>query len=130
MKQSEIIKKPIMSEKAYSLMESGIYTFFVNDSATKEQIKKQIKSQFSVEVARVNILSAKSKSKRVGKTRKTTQVGGGKKAIVKLKPGQSIAQLLPKTQTTKSKPTKKTEKQQRSLKDKDVEKVTVEGKEG
>lgn len=114
------IKKPILSEKAYTLMQKGVYTFLVDEKATKEHIAKSVASQFSVEVTKVNVTRIQSKQKRVAKTRKTTEVGGGKKATVWLKKGQSIASLLPKAESKKV--TKKSG-------EKEVE-VAVEGKEG
>ena len=128
----EVIKKTILSEKAYKLMEKGLYTFLVDSRATKAQIAKAVNNQFAVEVKKVNVLNQSSKMKKIAKTRKTTEVGGGKKAIVYLKPGQKIAVLSPKSATgpERSRRTAKEPKNKRSMKDKDVEKVSVEGKEG
>lgn len=117
----DVIKKTILSEKAYKLMEKGLYTFLVDARANKKQIAKAVKNQFSVEVAKVNVLSKSTKMKRIAKTRKETEVGGGKKAIVYLKPGQKIAVLSPKAAA-------KEPKQKNSMKDKDVQ-VTAESKE-
>ena len=123
MKQIDVIKKTILSEKAYNLMEKGLYTFLVDARATKKQIAKAVKDQFAVEVKKVNVLSKTSKQKRIQKTRKVTEVGGGKKAIVYLASGQKISALSPKVETKKTKSTK-------STKDKDVQVVSAEGKEG
>jgi len=119
MKTSDIIQKSILSEKAYKQMEAGIYTFMVNQQATKQLIARAIKKQFSVDVERVNVASKIAKAKRVGKTRKFTTVGGGKKAIVYLAAGQNIAMLSPKTK-----------KEIKSGREKDVQKTSPEGKEG
>ena len=118
MKTSDIIQKSILSEKAYKQMEAGIYTFMVNQQATKQLIARAIKKQFSVDVERVNVASKIAKAKRVGKTRKFTTVGGGKKAIVYLAAGQNIAMLSPKTK-----------KEIKSGREKDVQKTSPEGKE-
>jgi len=77
---------------------------------------------FSVSVKKINVLGIGAKQKRIAKTRKTVTVGGGKKAIVYLKAGQTISVLSPKAQS-KVKKTKITG-------EKDVEKISVEGKEG
>ncbi len=122
MKQTDVLQKAILSEKAYRLMEKGIYTFFVSKSASKENIKDMVEKMFSVNVVKVNVSRVGSKQKKIAKTRKTVTVGGGKKAIVYLKAGQTIAALSPKTES-KAKKTKKTG-------EKDIEKVSVEGKEG
>lgn len=120
MKLQNIIQKSIQSEKAYKQMEVGIYTFLVGQTATKKEIAQAVKKQFTVDVKKVNITSKSKKSKRIGRTRKFAQVGGGKKAIVYLAAGQNIAMLSPKS--------KKESKS--SKKDKDVQKVSSERKEG
>ena len=118
----DVIKKTILSEKAYKLMEKGLYTFLVDRRVTKKQIAKAVTDQFSVQVKKVNVLSKFSKMKRIAKTRKETKVGGGKKAIVYLAAGQKIAALSPKSAAKES-------KSKKSMKDKDVQ-VTSESKEG
>lgn len=123
MKTADIIKYAILSEKAYKLMERGIYTFMVAKRASKNQIADQIKNQFTVDVARVNIAKAPPKVKRIMRTRKTVKVGGGKKAIVQLAAGQTIALLSPKTKST-------VKKVKSSPREKDVQVTSAEGKEG
>ena len=110
------MKAAVLSEKAYKLMERGIYTFLVDPTSNKKQIAKSIEGQFSVHVRKVNVLKLKTKSKRIGKSRKTTQVGGGKKAIVYLLSGQSISMLLPKTESKKTK-TSKAKKETKEVKE-------------
>jgi large subunit ribosomal protein L23 len=128
MKMSNVILKPILSEKAYKLMEQGLYTFLVDKKASKKSIAQIVSKHYSVAVEKVNVARIQSKTKRVGRTRKTTNVGGGKKATVWVKKGQSIASLLPKSQVKKSK--SKKDKGEQSMKEKDAEQVSVEGKEG
>lgn len=118
---SDVLKKAILSEKAYKQMEKGIYTFLVNGRSTKEQVSRAVKSQFNVDATRVNIARVAHKAKRIGTTRKQTLVGGGKKAIVQLKSGQSIPMLSPKTGSKKIKKTSE---------EKDTQTTTAEGKEG
>ncbi|MCR4324580.1 MAG: 50S ribosomal protein L23 [Candidatus Curtissbacteria bacterium] len=120
MTNKNIVQKAILSEKAYGLMEKGIYTFMVEKHSTKEEIAKYVQNLFSVDVVNVNIASVKPKTKRVNKTKKFTKSGGGKKAIVTLKAGQKIAILSPKTASKKTKT---------SGKEKDVEIANIEGKE-
>ncbi len=122
MKHFNVLEKAILSEKAYQLMGRGIYTFFVKKQAKKDEIKAFVEKTFSVNVTRVNVTSVPSKQKRIAKTKKTINVGGGKKAIVYLKAGQIIAALSPK-QENKTKSTK-------TMKEKDIQKVLPEGKEG
>ena len=109
MKLTNIIQKAILSEKAYKQMEKGIYTFLVEKHATKRSVSAAVKNQFGVDAVRVNISHARPKTKRITGTRKHTQVGGGKKAIVVLKSGQSISILSPKTESKKGTKSKKAE---------------------
>ena len=81
----DVIIKPIVSEKSYSLIDEGKYTFEVDPRSNKTEIKQAIESIFKVKVASVNTLN------RVGKTRRT-KFGLGKRkdtkrAIVTLKSG-------------------------------------------
>ncbi|MGM7672112.1 50S ribosomal protein L23 [Microbacterium sp. A93] len=81
----DIILKPVVSEKSYSLIDEGKYTFLVDPRATKTEIKLAIEKIFGVKVAGVNTIN------RVGKTRRT-RFGTGKRkdtkrAIVTLKTG-------------------------------------------
>ena len=81
----QVILKPIVSEKSYSLIDNGKYTFEVAPDSNKTEIKQAIESIFKVEVASVNTLN------RAGKTRRT-KFGLGKRkdtkrAIVTLKSG-------------------------------------------
>ena len=114
---SQTLKKPILSEKAYKLMAANIYTFFVSRHARKEEIASEIEKQFSVKVKKVNITSQAQKKKRIGKTRKFADVGGGKKAIVWLAAGQKIDILSPKA-----------EKQKKQSDKKDVQKASPAGR--
>lgn len=100
---SHLIKKAILSEKSYAQMDHGVYTFLVDKTAKKNQIKKAVENQFSVNVERVNVLNKSAKTKRIARTRKTTTVGAGKKAVVYLKKGQSIGLLVAKAEKPKSK---------------------------
>lgn len=96
MKHAVVLKKGLLSEKIYNQMESGIYTFMVSKESRKEDIKKAVESQFSVKVKKVNVIAKPSKQIRVTGTRKMVQTGSGKKAVVFLGKGQSIAMLSPK----------------------------------
>ena len=101
---SQIIKRAILSEKSYQQIDNGLYTFLVDKKSTKSEIAKAIEKQFSVTVTGVNVLNKVGKMKRINRTRKTTLVGGGKKALVSLAKGQSIAMFT--TEKDKSKPKK------------------------
>jgi large subunit ribosomal protein L23 len=88
----DIILKPVVSEKSYSLLESGRYTFEVHPDANKTQIKIAIEQIFSVRVVSVNTLN------RTGK-RKRTRAGFGsrkstKRAIVSLSPDSKPIEIF------------------------------------
>ncbi len=106
MKLDYVIKSALLSEKAYNLMESGVYTFLVDRRATKKEIKKAIEAQFGTTVIKVNVLNKSAKSKQVTGTRKKTLSGAGRKAVVYLKAGEKIAMLSPKSEEKASKGSK------------------------
>jgi large subunit ribosomal protein L23 len=84
-----IIKKPIVTEKASILKEqSNKYTFMVDGDANKYQIKQAIESLFNVKVENVHTANYKGKLKRMGAHQ--GYKSDWKKAIVKLAKGQEI----------------------------------------
>ncbi len=85
---TEIIKKPILTEKTYKNVANNVYTFSVNVKANKTQIKKAFEKIFEVKVEKVNIINCKSKSKRLGKY--IGQTSRYKKSIIKLKSGEKL----------------------------------------
>jgi large subunit ribosomal protein L23 len=88
MDASQIIIRPVVSEKSYVLATADKYTFRVHPSAHKTQIRQAIESLFDVNVVEVRTMSVKSKPKRRGQTAGRTR--SWKKAIVQVAPGQSI----------------------------------------
>ena len=84
----DIIKAPIITEKASTLKENNVYTFSVDVKANKTQIKQAIEEIFNVKVESVNVINVHPKKKRVGRYSGYTKKV--KKAIVKLKEGSSI----------------------------------------
>ena len=84
----EIIRAPLITEKATMLSESGQFVFRVSVEANKREIKAAIEGLFGVTVLAVNTLVAKGKTKRFkGRPGQRSDV---KKAFVKLAAGQSI----------------------------------------
>lgn len=85
----DIIKKPIITEKSELLRRSfNKYTFEVDRSANKVEIKDAVEKLFEVKVLDVATTTSKPKMKRHGiKVYYTTPK---KKAIVKLKEGDTI----------------------------------------
>jgi len=84
----DIIIRPIISEKSYSMIEQNRYTFEVAKSANKTQIGQAVSEIFGVTVTDVNTMNVTGKPRRVryakGKTR------DWKKAVVTLKQGDTI----------------------------------------
>ena len=48
----DIIRKPIVSEKSYVLIEENVYTFEVHPEATKPQIREAVEQIFGVRVTK------------------------------------------------------------------------------
>jgi large subunit ribosomal protein L23 len=88
MDPSQVIIRPIVSEKSFALAEAQKYTFRVHDRAHKTQIRQAIEQLFDVKVLEVRTASVKSKPKRRGHTSGRTRQW--KKAIVQVRPGDTI----------------------------------------
>jgi large subunit ribosomal protein L23 len=84
----DLVRRPIITEKATLLLENNQYTFEVAPKATKPQIKAAIETLFDVKVVGISTLNPPRKQRRVGKF-----IGHRplyKRAIVTLAPGNSI----------------------------------------
>jgi large subunit ribosomal protein L23 len=88
MEPSQVIIRPVVTEKSYVLSTADKYVFRVHDSAHKTQIRQAVETLFQVNVLEVRTMSVKSKPKRRGYTSGRTRQW--KKAIVQIAPGQSI----------------------------------------
>ena len=84
----QIIRSPVITEKATMLSEQNQFVFRVALDATKPEIKAAVEGLFGVKVLAVNTLVQKGKTKRFkGRPGRRSDV---KKAFVKLADGQSI----------------------------------------
>ena len=84
----DLIKKPIITEKATMASEAGAVVFQVAMDSTKPQIKEAVEAIFGVKVKAVNTTITKGKTKRFrGRPGRRSDV---KKAVVTLAEGQSI----------------------------------------
>ncbi|BAY46168.1 50S ribosomal protein L23 [Scytonema sp. HK-05] len=63
----DLVRRPIVTEKATILMEQNKYTFEVVPKATKPQIRAAIEDLFDVKVEKVNTSKPPRKKRRVGK---------------------------------------------------------------
>ena len=88
MDASQVIIRPVVSEKSYVLATADKYTFRVHPDAHKTQIKQAVERLFDVKVLEVRTLSVKSKPKRRGYTSGRTRTW--KKAIVQVRSGDTI----------------------------------------
>lgn len=84
----EVLRRPVITEKAMKGAEKGEVVFLVDVKATKPQIKQAVEAIFGVTVKSVNTL------RQAGKTKVFRGIKGvrqeTKKAIVTLAEGQSI----------------------------------------
>jgi len=87
-KYLEIIKAPVITEKAAVLGQGNQYLFKVDPRANKIEIKQAIEKLFNVKVTAIRTLNVKTKKRRVG--RYTGLTNRSKKAIVTLAEGQTI----------------------------------------
>jgi large subunit ribosomal protein L23 len=88
METTQVIIRPVISEKTFALAEVGKYTFRVHDDAHKTEIRQAIESLFEVNVQEVRTAWVKPKPKRRGYT--SGQTRKWKKAMVQVAPGQTI----------------------------------------
>ncbi len=86
--QYDIIRRPVITEKATLASESNAVVFEVSPEATKPLIKEAVESLFGVKVKAVNTVLTKGKNKRFrGRPGVRNDV---KKAYVTLEEGHTI----------------------------------------
>ena len=68
MDHTQVIIRPVVSEKSYVLAANDRYTFRVHPDAHKTQIRQAVEALFDVNVLEVRTMSVKSKPKRRGHT--------------------------------------------------------------
>ena len=88
MHPTQVIIRPVVSEKSYVLASADRYTFRVHPDANKTQIRQAVEALFDVGVLEVRTASVKSKPKRRGYTSGRTREW--KKAIVQVREGDTI----------------------------------------
>ena len=85
---NEVLLAPVVSEKSYSLIGEGKYVFRIHPDAHRTQVRQAVEELFGVHVEGVNVLKVQPKPKRRGLSKGVRP--GWKKAVVQLKPGDSI----------------------------------------
>ncbi len=89
---TDIIKKPLVTEKGTRLKEQGnFYVFAVAEEANKIEIKAAVEKLFNVKVISVNTAIMHGKTRRLG--RRIGVKSDWKKAYVLLEKGQKITAL-------------------------------------
>jgi large subunit ribosomal protein L23 len=86
----DVIIEPVVSEKSYALMDTGVYTFIVNPDANRIEIRKAVEDIFGVRVLKVNTLNRRGKRKRNRRSFSFGSRSNTKRAIVTLVAGDRI----------------------------------------
>jgi large subunit ribosomal protein L23 len=78
----DIILRPVVSEKSYTLLDRNVYTFLVAPSANKIEIRHAVEEIFNVKVLNVTTMNRKGKRKRNRRTNTFGQRTTTKRAVV------------------------------------------------
>lgn len=90
----DVIIAPVVSEKSYTAIDHNVYTFVVEPTANKTEIRQAIETIFDVSVLKVNTMWRKGKRKR---TRYTMgERSSQKRAVVTLAEGDKIEIFQPR----------------------------------
>jgi large subunit ribosomal protein L23 len=87
---TSILRRPVISEKSYSLMDRGVYVFVVDPRATKIDIRRAVEQAFGVKVDKVNTMVRKGKTTRNRRTNTSGKRPDTKRAVVTLHRGEKI----------------------------------------
>lgn len=87
-----LIKYPSLTEKSVNLYADRQYTFIVDRSLTKTQIKYVLENIFNVTIINISTCILPSKTRRVGKFLGKRSLY--KKTYIKLKEGDTITELF------------------------------------
>lgn len=85
---SAVLSRPRITEKAYAVNAMNQYVFQVAPKATKAQVKQAVEVSYGVTVVAVNMTKLPGKKKNMGRI--VGKRSGVKKAVVRLKPGDTI----------------------------------------
>ena len=87
---TSVLRRPIISEKTYALMNRNVYVFVVDRHATKVDVRRAVERAFDVRVDKVNTLNRKGKTRRNRRTNVSGQRPDPKRAFVTLHRGDKI----------------------------------------
>ncbi|OGY16351.1 MAG: 50S ribosomal protein L23 [Candidatus Chisholmbacteria bacterium RIFCSPHIGHO2_01_FULL_49_18] len=85
-----ILKRPLITEKSMAQTAANRYSFEVERSASKGQIREAVEKTFAVDVLSVQTIKIAGKKRRTGRMRRLVEKPAGKKAFVTIKEGQKI----------------------------------------
>lgn len=88
---ARVLSHPRITEKASMGIERGVYVFDVAPDSNKKQIKEAIKLVYDVDPIKVHVSKIAKKNVRNMRTGAKGVKGGGKKAYVYLKKGDTIS---------------------------------------
>ena len=91
---ADVVREPVITEKATRGMDQNQYTFAVDPRAAKPDIKAAIEQMFDVKVIGVSTMNPPRRKRRVG--RFAGERAQMKKAVVRLAEGDTI-QLFPES---------------------------------
>ena len=87
----QIIRRPVVTEKSMREAEqSRTYTFEVDPSANKVEIRRAVEALFNVTVTNVNTMRVSGKTRRRSYRHGIGRTAERKKAMVTLAPGETI----------------------------------------
>ncbi len=89
---SQVILRPVISEKSMDATQAHKYTFAVHDDANKLQIKQAVEELFKVKVLGVNVSTTKAKEKSRNRRRGRVQgyTSPWRKAVVTVRSTDKI----------------------------------------
>lgn len=91
----DVILRPVVSEKSYALLDTGVYTFEVAPGASKPEIRDAVQAIWpGVKVANVNTLNRKGKRKRNRRSPTFGTRPDVKRALVTLESGSDQIDLF------------------------------------
>ena len=86
----DVIIRPVVSEKSYSLLDENVYTFLVHPDASKPEIHDAVAAIFGKTVVKVNTVNRKGKAQRTRRSNRRGKRANTKRAYVTLAPGERI----------------------------------------
>lgn len=85
---SDVLIKPVLTEKATNMVKDQVYAFEVNPKSNKNQVKTVLEQLYKVKVGEVKILTRKGKERKVGRRMQVKKLSDRKIAYVKLLEGK------------------------------------------